>query len=171
MSEDTGFSLLRKNIRKTLMRLRENIGLKGEPILQRPIFRREPAYERRPRREESIEYDEVRTFSDDEGRTLRAYYNNGRLVYTEEIGEGEISTATAQTVERPQSSIIEDIINYRRKFGILSSIRRGLRAAALKTEQEIKAMQDKARQQEVEELRRELKRAREEIRRLSGHHY
>ncbi|MDI6905405.1 MAG: hypothetical protein QMD13_07995 [Candidatus Bathyarchaeia archaeon] len=172
---ETGFSLLRKNLQKTITRVRRNIGLGEEPILQRPFFRRELVY-KRPRKEEVVKYDEVKTFKDDEGRTLKAYYNNGKLVFTEEVGEEELSEAKPHPFSRtrPQSSVVEDVLRYRREYGILSNIRRAVRSAAKASELEVEQKpneREEALKEEIAELRKRLKQKDEEIRRLSGHHY
>jgi len=87
MSEETNFSILRKNLRRTFQQVRQNLGLKGKPILQYPILR--------PRRVEPIEYEEEPTRSEPTQRSQRqpiSILKSIRRIFEESARQVELQT-------------------------------------------------------------------------------
>jgi hypothetical protein len=102
MSE-TGFQVLRKNLRRTFQRLRENL-TGGEPILP---LRGESTSSRSPEYESTIEYDTAKTFKTQDGKLIRVYYLNGKPVHIEELEE-PVESMEAQKAQEPvESSHVE----------------------------------------------------------------
>jgi hypothetical protein len=104
MSE-TGFQVLRKNLRRTFQRLRENL-TGGEPILPlRETIRGEASTH--PKYESTIEYDTVKTFKTQDGRTIRVYYLNDKPVHIEELEEPIEGVGSQKAQEPVESSHVE----------------------------------------------------------------
>jgi hypothetical protein len=171
----------RKNLIAFRRRIRQAVLGGRAPILrlrewrsERAIRRREPAYE-----EPYEEYERTElTFTDErlqDGSVLRRYFDaSGNFVRAAIIEEGEtVATTTQQVRETPRSFLDEW-----RERSIIGSVRRAFSASAraselelLRKEQQVKAMQDKARQKHEEELEEEIRRLKAEVKKLSGHHY
>jgi hypothetical protein len=100
MSE-TGFQVLRKNLRRTIQRIRENIA-GGEPIL--PLRRESSTH---PEYESTVEYDEEKTFRTQDGKLIRVYYLNGKPVHVEELEEPVESVGSQKAQESIEASHVE----------------------------------------------------------------
>jgi hypothetical protein len=170
---ETGFSYLRKNLRRTIMSVRENLGLRSEPLLPRLRVRLNEPHER-----EAEEVEKVEVYGREAGTEAEAEKpaEGAEGVELQEVRTKEV--AREPTRERPARTargLIEDIIAYRRKHGILSSIRRMFEATATALEAEAARAQAQAQDQEArrreEALRQEVERLRQELKRLQGAHY
>jgi uncharacterized membrane protein YccC len=160
---ETGFSYLRKNLRRTIMRVRENLGLRSEPLLLR--FR---AYEPHKPVEEVEVYER-------EAKTEAEAEKPAEEPEAQEVRPKEVARELREVRERPARTLIEDIIAYRREHGIMASVRRILEASARQAEMEVARAQAQAQDQEArrreEALRQEVERLRQELKRLQGAHY
>lgn len=169
---ETGFSYLRKNLRRTIMSVRENLGLRSEPLLPRLRVRLNEPHER-----EAEEVEKVEVYGREAGTEAEAEKpaEGAEGVEPQEVRTKEVAREPREIRERPAMTLIEDVIAYRRKHGLLSSIRRMFEATATALEAEAARAQAQAQDQEArrreEALRQEVERLRQELKRLQGAHY
>ncbi|RLG90429.1 MAG: hypothetical protein DRO36_06150 [Candidatus Hecatellales archaeon] len=131
---ETGFSLLRKNLRRALSQFRKNLGLEDRKILRgrfgfQPTAKNEPQYEepqlvtvKQPANVEVVEEEDKAT-----GRLIRTFYRNGKKIKTEiveaEFAENSPSEPSSVNVVQEEAPPLRPLQRFRREPTILGSLR------------------------------------------------